>query len=186
MKRTLTVVLFAMLIASCSSNAPKIEADAEKKADSVVAPVENIDYAYRPAYHEPDNWDRGDQKNVALVLKSLKAFEQGKVDEAVAAFADSIELAFEGMQGKVTRDSAAKMFAQQWKNTKSITIKMSDYESVTSKDKKENYVSLWYKEIWTDTKGKTDSAVRMDDVRVDNGKIASIDQKSRSFKGVKK
>ncbi|HEV8273418.1 MAG TPA: hypothetical protein VGQ04_19020, partial [Chitinophagaceae bacterium] len=54
-------------------------------------------------------------------------------------------------------------------------------ETVISKDKKNEWVSLWYKEKWTDSQGKSDSIFHMDDVKIVNGKIAQIDQKSRKY-----
>jgi len=43
---------------------------------------------------------------------------------------------------------------------------MHDWESVISKDKKEQYVSLWYTQVMEDNKGKTDSLAIMDDVKL--------------------
>ena len=58
---------------------------------------------------------------------------------------------------------------------------MDDYETVTSKDKKDNWVSLWYTQIMTDKKGNADSVYNMDDLKIDNGKIVVLDQKTRKF-----
>ena len=58
---------------------------------------------------------------------------------------------------------------------------MEDFESVKFKDEKEEWVSLWYKEIWEDQKGKKDSVQTMDDLRIENGKIALLNQKVRHF-----
>lgn len=63
---------------------------------------------------------------------------------------------------------------------------MDDWESVKLKDGSREYVSLWYKEITTDKKGKTDSVFVMDDLLIKNGKIVSIDQKIRHFPDAKK
>ena len=49
---------------------------------------------------------------------------------------------------------------------KSIDVKMSDWESVISKDKKEEWVTLWYRQKWEDMKGKKDSADIIDDLRI--------------------
>jgi hypothetical protein len=97
------------------------------------------------------------------------------------AFADSVELKFEDLNGKFTKDSVAKMFKAQRGSLKALKIDMDDYESVKSKDGKQEYVSMWYKEKWQDQKSNWDSCVQMDDLKIINGKIASIDQKSRHF-----
>jgi hypothetical protein len=61
---------------------------------------------------------------------------------------------------------------------KSFEIKT---ESVISKDKNLEFVSVWYKEIWEDAKGKKDSLFQMDDLQMKHGKIIDIDEKSRKY-----
>jgi hypothetical protein len=58
---------------------------------------------------------------------------------------------------------------------------MEDYETVISKDKKMNGYRFGTKNKWTDNQGKIDSIFHMDDIKIVNGKIASIDQKSRKY-----
>ena len=62
---------------------------------------------------------------------------------------------------------------------------MDDWESVISKDKSMEYVSLWYKEMWEDAKGKKDSLEQMDDLRMKNGKIIGLNEKSRKLSAKK-
>ena len=62
-----------------------------------------------------------------------------------------------------------------------MTVKMGDWESVISKDKKTEYVTMWYREIWTDKKGKTDSLAVIDDCKIVNGKIVELDEKIQHF-----
>lgn len=140
--------------------------------------TEKIDYAYTPRTHQPDNWDRGDQKNVALVLNSLKAWADGNVEECLKYFADSVTIQWDGFDQKISKDTLRKWFNH---DTYSVQINMDDYETVTSKDKKDNWVSLWYTEIHTDKGGKVDSVFNMDDLKIENGKIALLDQKTRKF-----
>ncbi len=47
-----------------------------------------------------------------------------------------------------------------------MNVKMGDWESVVSKDGKEEWVTMWYKQIWEDNKGKKDSADYIDDLRL--------------------
>jgi len=143
----------------------------------MVSSSEKIDYAYTPKDHQPDNWDRGDQKNVALVLNSLKAWADGNIDESLKDFADSVAVAWDGFDSKVSKDTLRVWFKHDY----TVQIKMDDYEAVTSKDKKDNWVSLWYTEIHTDKNGKVDSVFNMDDLKIDNGKIVVLDQKTRKF-----
>ncbi len=184
MKRMLLIGSFALFFAACNSNASKTETDV--KPETPAPPAETIDYAYLPSGHPPDNWDRGDQKNVAMALKALKAWETGKLEECASYFADSVRLSFDGFDKKLSHDSLLAMFKEGRKNIASMTIHMQDYEAVISKDKKDEWVSLWYKEVTTDAKGKIDSISRMDDLRIVNGKITELDEKSRRYPAGKK
>jgi hypothetical protein len=168
---------FIGLLLSCGSEIK----DASTKEESKIEPAENLVYAYTLKDHPSDNWDRGDQKNVVLVLNSSKAFENNNLDECVRNFADSIELYFDEFEANLSKGSTKKFLQAARDGVKKLVIEMEDYQSVISKDKTREWVSLWYKEISTDNKGVTDSIFHMDDVRIVNGKIATIDEKSRKY-----
>jgi hypothetical protein len=172
MKKFLFIGGLAVMAIGCNNTE-------SKKDDSMAmaSSSEKIDYAYLPRDHQPDNWDRGDQKNVALVLNSLKAWADGNIDESVKNFADTVTIQRDGFDSKVSKDTLRQWFKHDY----SVQIKMDDYETVTSKDKKDNWVSLWYTEIHTDKAGKVDSVFNMDDLKIDNGKIVLLDQKTREF-----
>jgi hypothetical protein len=185
MKKILFIGGLALFAAGCNNQVSSESA----RGDSTSASSDSsstIQYAYMPRNHQPDNWDRGDQKNVAMVLSCLKAFENKNVDEAVKAFGDSVEWAFDNFDAKISNDSLRAMFNGFWKNMANLRIDMDDYESVISKDKKNEWVSLWYKQVVTDNKGKTDSIFVMDDLKIENGKITVLDEKSRRFPAPKK
>ena len=169
----------AILILSCNNETKDTTSTEETKKEP--ATTETLVYAYPLKDHPSDNWDRGDQKNVVMVLNALKAWENNKLDECFSYFADSVELAFDELETKLSKDSTQKFFQPQRDNMKNYSIDMEDYEAVISKDKKNEWVSLWYKEKWTDSKGKTDSIFHMDDLKIVNGKIALIDSKSRKY-----
>jgi hypothetical protein len=175
--KKLFVIALAAILFSCGSETK----EASTKEEPKIEPTEKLTYAYPLKDQPSDNWDRGDQKNVVLVLNSLKAWENNNLDEAMKDFADTMQLYFDGFEAKLSKDSTKKLFKPQRDNMKTYSIEMEDYEAVISKDKKKEYVSLWYKEKWTDAKGVTDSIFHMDDIKIVNGKIAMIDQKSRKY-----
>ena len=179
-KKIMLGAVIAVFAMSCNNAATN-----ENGKAAVDSSSEKIDYAYLPANHPPDYWDRGDQKNIALVLKSLKGFETKNVEQALEPFADSILWQVGGFDAKISKDSLRSMFTNDLKNIASVKIIMNDYESVISKDKKLEYVSLWYKQVNTDMKGKVDSMICMDDAKIVNGKIVEMEEKVRPL-GVKK
>jgi hypothetical protein len=142
--------------------------------------AENITYAYT-IKHDADYWEKGSQQNVALVLNSLKAFETGNIEECMKYFGDSISFRRDYVDVRYSKDSLRASFEEYRNSLTSLNVEMLDWETVISKDKKYEWVGLWYKEKWTDKAGKSDSAYMMDDVRVENGKIVELDIKSRHF-----
>lgn len=174
MKKIMLAALIAIFAMSCNNASTKENATTATDSSS-----EKIDYAYLPANHPPDFWDRGDQRNIALVLKSLKGFETKNVEQALEPFADSVLWQVGSMDAKISKDSLRAMFTNDMKAIASIKIVMNDYEAVISKDKKQEYVSLWYKQINTDMKGKVDSMICMDDAKIANGKIIELEEKVR-------
>ena len=175
MKRILFTASIALMVISCNT---KSESKTGDENTASASSSDKIEYAYLPMNHQPDNWVRGDQKNVALVLNSLKAWADGNIDECLKYFADSVNIAWDGVDRKVSKDTLKTWFNH---DNATVQIKMDDYETVTSKDKKDNWVSLWYTQIMTDKKGNTDSVYNMDDLKIDNGKIVVLDQKTRKF-----
>lgn len=173
------MIACAILFAMACNNPEAAKESAAAAPETAVA--EKIEYAYLPADHPADYWDRGDQKNVALVLKCLKAFENGNVEESLAGFGDSIRYSADGFDAKISKDSLRTFFKQAWKNLSALQVNMGDFEAVTSKDKKEAYVTLWYKEIMTDKAGKKDSVACVNDLKIENGKIVLLDEKTRKF-----
>lgn len=177
MKRTI-LFLFAAGLFACNNS----ESTASKETptqETKVAAMSTNDFAY-PVKDWAD-WQPGSIDNLKMVLQALKEFENGNMEAAVKDFADSVHLAFDQMEGTFPRDSVRKMFAAERSSIKSMKIDMDDYESVKSKDGKQEYVSLWYKQVWEDQKGNKDSIEQMDDLKIVNGKIASLNEKSRRY-----
>jgi hypothetical protein len=177
MRQTFSFLLIAVVFIACNSSDTKTSDS--KMGETKVAAMSTKDFAY--PVDDWGDWQPGNIDYLKMVLSSLKDYENGNVDACMNAFADSVELKFEDLNGKFTKDSVAKMFKAQRGSLKALKIDMDDYESVKSKDGKQEYVSMWYKEKWQDQKSNWDSCVQMDDLKIINGKIASIDQKSRHF-----
>lgn len=174
MKKILVVLSVLIFVFGCQ---PKTDS----KTTTNEASTEKFDYAYLPDDHPPVYWEPGNQQNLVNALKALKAYETGKVDEVMTYFADSIQFTVDGFDAKIPRDTLKAGFVEAWKNISNIKVKMGDYESVISKDKKEEYVTLWFKEIVTDKAGKVDSLAYVDDMKFMNGKIVSLDEKTRKY-----
>ena len=184
MRQTLIIAFMGLFAFGCNdkSTTTEVKTTEEKPATTT---VEKLDYAY--TLEKPYNdWQPGDQMHAVNVLKSLKAYENGDIGNCITAFGDSIELRFDGYHEKMSNDSLRKMFTKSRGELSGLKIIMGDWESVISKDKKLEYVTIWYKEIQTDKKGKTDSLSIVDDLKIEKGKIVELDQKIQHFPAVKK
>jgi hypothetical protein len=177
MKKLIFLFLAPALLLACNSPAPSSASSADSKKDTT---SEVLNYPYTIS-HPGDYWEPGDQKNALMVLNSLKAFENGNTDEAANAFGDSVSWRFDYFDKKVSKDTLKAMFKNFRAGFKKIEIRMHDWESVISKDKKEQYVSLWYTQVMEDNKGKIDSVYTMNDLKIENGKISELDEKFRQF-----
>jgi hypothetical protein len=177
MKQKLFLLFVAGLFAACNSDTKTASDEAKVKTASTEEP--KMEYAY--TIEHPDNWETGPRENTKLALQALKDFETGNIEACLTAFADSVELRFDEMEGKFSKDSVRAMFTRQRSSLKDLKIDMSDFESVKSKDGSEQYVSLWYKEKWQGQNGVWDSLSMMDDVKIENGKIILLDEKARRY-----
>ena len=179
MKKFFLFAGIATFIISCNNNSETTAGTADStKTD--VSKSEALVYPY--TLTEPyRDWQPGDQQHAVTAMKALKGFETGDIDACMAGFGDSVEVRFDYYQAKLSNDSLKKFFTNERANYTSMTIKMGDWESVISKDKKTEYVTMWYRQIWTDKKGKTDSLAVIDDCKIVNGKIVELDEKIQHF-----
>ena len=63
----------------------------------------------------------------------------------------------------------------------SFKINMHDWETVKSTNTDDEWVSLWYTQIYKEKDGKLDSVNVMDDVKIKDGKIVDISRYVRRF-----
>jgi hypothetical protein len=58
---------------------------------------------------------------------------------------------------------------------------MNDYESVISADKKDEWVTIWYKQKWKDSKGVADSLSVINDIKMKDGKMIILNEMINHF-----
>ncbi len=178
MKKLILFFLTTIVIYSCNDQGASSK-EAEKDSTSVEPIAAKMNYPY--TIDQPDNWEMGSPDNTMVALSALKAFENGNVAEAMKYFGDSIHLQFDGFDKTLAADSAKAMFTSMRNDYKSMDVKMNDWESVISKDKKEEWVTIWYRQKWEDAKGKKDSADFIDDLKLKDGKIIRLDEYTRKL-----
>jgi hypothetical protein len=169
MKRLILFLLTGIAF-SCNNEGTTTKDTTKDTTASTNTSTTTINYPYK--IDHPDYWEMGSTSNTVTALNALKAFEAGNVGDAMKYFGDSIHLQFDALDKKLSKDSVTAMFTTMRNSYKSIDVKMNDWESVISKDKKEEWVTMWYRQKWEDIKGKTDSADFIDDKQAFFGSTA--------------
>lgn len=180
MRKLLFIACVASL-AACN-NAATTETKTDSTASATVVPDKKPLPSFPYTLEKPwSNWQIGDPQHIVTAMTALKAYETGDIATCVKGFGDSVELHFDGFRAKLSNDSLAKWFTAGRNGYTAYKVTMGDFESVISEDKKTEYVTLWYKQVTTDKKGKTDSVSVVNDCKIANGKIIELDEKTQRF-----
>jgi hypothetical protein len=178
MKKVFLILMGGVVIASCNNKSSSAN-EATTDTSGTAAVAQKMDYPY--TIDHPDNWEIGSNQNTMTALSALKAYEKGNVDESLKYFGDSVRVQFDGLDTKLSNDSLKTMFTKSRADYKSMNVKMDDWISVISKDKKDEWVTLWYRQKWEDAKGKQDSADIINDIKFKDGKIIRLDEYTRKL-----
>ncbi len=179
MKLIAQLIFCAGLLAACN-NPQKSEDNKQPGELSTRNDGKKLDLPY-PLESIPD-WEKGDDNNVPIAMNFLKSYEVKDFSTLRGYLADTVNFTYDNGNFRGTKDQMVKFLKNFRDNRADVKIEMNDYETVKSKSKNQEYVSLWYKEKITDLQGKMDSAFVMDDYRIKGGKIASIDTKFRHLR----
>jgi hypothetical protein len=167
MKRILLAFTTMLLLASCANDAKTDVPEVKAATDTKPATA----YAY--TIDHPDYWEiNTNTANTELVLKAVKAYETG--DTTGDYVADSLEIKDNNVNEKGLSKDILPMVIKGRSMMSKYTIKMQDWESVVSKDGKEEWVTLWYKAYYTTLDNKSDSVDLVNDFKMKGGKISAI------------
>ena len=171
MKKILYLFAVVALFASCKNGAKT----AASTTDSVVMPYKAT---YSSSFVISDS-----TSNIKAVLQSLKDWEDNKLANAPAYFADTVAMNFwDGCGIKLKRDSMVKVFQKVRDSLTSSKIEVTAYVGLHSTDKNTDWVCVWYKQTDTHKTGKIDSAYYEDDNQMVKGKIVWINDKRQALK----
>lgn len=175
--KKLTLLLFTGIVFSCN-NVDTTSKDATKDSPAI-ATASALNYPY--TIEHPDNWEIGSATNTMIALSSLKAWEEGNMDESLKYFGDSVRVEFDGIDKKMSRDSLRTMLTGGRNAYKALKVKMDDWESVIAKDKSEEWVTIWYTETFETTAGVNDSSAVINDLQLKDGKIIRLSEYTRKL-----
>lgn len=160
-KKLTTIFAVTLLFAACQSK------DA-KTTDSAMA--DTTKYPYTPK--KVHNWEMNpDSKNMVAAMSALKGFANLDTTAVKPFIGDSIWLVVDQYEFKGTKSQFLGVAKHEMDRFNHIEIDMEDMESVISKDKSEEWVSLWYKQISTMKDGKVDTVNCFNDFKLKDGKV---------------
>ncbi len=167
-----------LFVFGCSENKTAADVTTHTDSSKTETVAGNVTYPY--TIDHPDNWEIGSTGNTVTALSALKNYEDNNINESLKYFADSVRLNFEALDTTVSNDSLKAMFTRWRSMSKTLKIKMDDWESVKSKDGKQEWVTLWYREF-DDTGKGLDSIDVVNDLQIKDGKISRLDQYTRKL-----
>ena len=173
--KIVTLMLFSLgLFAACKQEEKKVE---DPGAISLRAEGKKLDLPYQLT-RIPD-WEMGDDNNIPIAMNVIKCYEAKDFVSLSNYLADTVIFSSAVGDFRGSKKEAVKFLKDLRDKRLEVTIEMNDYESVKSKTRNEEWVSLWYTETITDRTGKVDSAQVMDDYKIVKGKVALVDSKIR-------
>lgn len=178
MKQIIAIICLAATVAACNNASTTTTgsdstAGTSKTAAELILPFK-LDKPYK-------NWQMGSTENVVAAMAALKAFADKDFKALAGGLGDSVALKFDYFHQTLSRDSTVAMFTAQRALYNDYVITMYDYESVISADKKDEYVTMWYKQSWKDARGVADSVSVVNDCKMKNGKMIELDEKVQHF-----
>ncbi len=177
-KMSIVLAASVCMLYACNNNQPATSTPGTDST-ATAAKKEVLNYPYKAKYSL--NWQAGDEKYAVMALESMKSFNDGDVPGTMKNFADTVEVIFDRLHLKASRDSIQHFFADYRKGYKEINVVPDTWITTYYPDQKDTWVTVWYTQTWTDIKGKVDSAYYTDDLLFKNGKIAVLDEKQRLF-----
>jgi hypothetical protein len=178
MKNFLFLICLGLILGSCNNEKNDNKASEPIKVEGVPLAEVKLPFQLEKPYRD---WQMGSNENVAAAMGALKNFVDKDFTAMAAIIGDSLEVRFDYLHAKMNHDSAVKFFVSSRPMFNDLTINMYDYESVISADKKDEWVTMWYKQKWTNEKGVADSMAVINDCKMKDGKLIELTEHIQHF-----
>ncbi|NML40078.1 hypothetical protein HHL17_22955 [Chitinophaga sp. G-6-1-13] len=170
MKKIPLFVSIAFL-AACTSTPNPSKTEAVKTSESEPAKQENMTYPYMATYSS--DFEIGDAKNVQTLLTVYQHWDNNMLDNAKPFFADHDTIFFsDGMMYAGGKDSLFVLAKKKREPMGQVVDSIHAWIPLRSKDKKEDWVVIWTRQISTNAQGKKTAQELQETWRFDkDGKI---------------
>ena len=173
MKKIHVLFLAPLLMAACQS---------KPASDTTAAKTDTATLKLPYTLKTDHAWEiNPDQHNLQTALNAIKAFEKADSNAMKSLVGDTVQVLYDGGEFKGKKSDFIQALMQETSMYKNLQLEMQDWESVISKDKSEEWVSIWYKQKWNNEKGQPDSVQMYNDVQLKNGKLIKWVDYSRRF-----
>ena len=171
MKKILVYASIAVLAACNSNNEPaKVEA---MNAGGDSTKVDNTTYPYTADYSH--DFELGSSKNALTLLQIYKDWDNNTLDNSKNSFAEQDTMVFAGgTMFAGTRDSFFVVANKERARLGNVVDSVHAWLPLRSKDKNEDWVLIWTREISTDAKGKRTSRELQETWRFDKDGKANL------------
>lgn len=169
MKTFSAMLLLGFAITTTACNTASNETS-KQQADLPYSKNAKYDWQFNP-----------DQKNEIIVLNVFKAMENLDHETIGKYTADSLESNIDGVKLNGTREQIMQLNKDFFATLKTLKVVPQDWRSVISKDKSEEWVSVWFSQYWEDKAGKKDSVKVFNDIKLCKGKITAWNEYLQHF-----
>lgn len=169
-------VAITFLAACNSSSTDKSKMETPKSSDSTMPKQETLTYPYTADYSS--DFEMGDAKNAQTLLQLYKDFDNNTLDNSKNSFAEVDTMIFaDGNMFVGSRDSLITLAKKSRGQMGSVVDSVHAWIPLRSKDRNEEWVVIWTREISTDAKGKKSVRELQETWRFDkNGKVNLVYQ----------
>jgi hypothetical protein len=168
-------------LTACTSPADKSKTETTKASDSMSTSTSgkqrsNLTYPYTADYSS--DFEMGDAKNAQTLLELYKNWDNNTLNNSKSAFADNDTMySSDGHMFAGPRDSFFIMANKERGQMGTVVDSVHAWVPLRTRDKKEQWVAIWTKEISTNAKGVKKSKELHEVWRFDdNGKINLVYQ----------
>jgi len=170
MRKILSVLAIAIFITSCNQQTSAVEEKKDAGTATKEAKKDDLNYAFKAAYSS--SFEIGDPQNAKIVLDIWKAYQDNKLEDTKAFWADSVTLQFaNGFTFRGNPDSVLAGGKADRNNYTALTDSIDAWISTKSIDRNEEWVCVWAREYSTDKKGKKDTSNLQEIWRLKGGKV---------------
>jgi len=169
MRKILSVLAIAVIVFSCNQQSAVEQKKDDNPAKSE-AKKDTLNYPFKAAYSS--SFEMGDPNNAKIVLDIWKAYQDNKLEDTKALWADSVTLQFyNGFTFHGGPDSVVAAGKADRNNYTAVTASIDAWISTKSTDRNEEWVCVWAREYSTNKKGKKDTSNLQEIWRLKGGKV---------------